>query len=92
VTVLTILQDNTLRNGEREHHLSPHPGLPPGQQEHYHVLQGRGYGHRAGDPHGPIALRRQNGYDEGDRLIVTGTAEKASCSTLDDKNQRSIDT
>jgi len=38
-------------------------------------------------------LRRQNGYaEEEDRLVVTGTAEKASCSTLDDKNQRSIDT
>jgi hypothetical protein len=37
-------------------------------------------------------LRRQNGYDEEDRLVVTGTADKASCSTLDDKNQRSIDT
>ena len=91
MTVLKILQDNTLRNGERTPP-GPHSGLPPGQQEHYRVLQGCGYGHRTGAPHGPIALRRQNGYDEDDRLVVTGTAEKASCSTLDDKNQRSIDT
>ncbi len=60
---ISTKRQNLSKRGEGEHHLGPHPRLPLSEEHHCHVLQGRGDGHRAGNPYRSIALRLQYSYD-----------------------------
>src|SRR5215213_7622741 len=66
-SVLVHLRRALPKRGEGEAHVGPHPGLPFGEEHHYHVLKACGQGCCGSHSYGSVAHGGEYGQDEEER-------------------------